>query len=65
MKGDFTPAVIKNGICFAFVHYTPRNNEFEKGLRYKLYVDGEPTGWLFSTLKEAKQFVALNWSNWL
>lgn len=57
MENDFVPAIIKNNICFAFVNYTPSD--------YKLYVNGKPTGWLFHTLKDAKQFVELNWTNWL
>ena len=61
MKNTFT---IK-GIEFEIGRYTPRNNEFEKGLKYKLFVGGYPTSYCFSTKHELKNFVKENYFIWL
>lgn len=47
-------------------NYTPRRNEFERGLKYELhYADGEygktGTGYRFSTIKDAKEFAKREW----
>ena len=52
------------GHIFEVGNYTPRNNKFERGLKYKLYCDGYPTSYCFSTIKEALQFALDNWIRW-
>lgn len=61
MKRDFE---IK-GVQFHLGNYTPRRNEFERGLKYQLYVDGIPTGYKFNTLKEGKVYATKNYFSWL
>lgn len=56
--------MIKN-IRFYIGNYTPRNNEFEKGLKYKLFVDDIPTNYNFNSIKEAKKFITDNYWQWL
>jgi hypothetical protein len=51
-----------NGVRFEAGGYTPRNNEFEKGLKYRLFVDDWPTELLFSTLKELKEYAQKYWA---
>lgn len=64
------------GIDFTIADYRPRNNGFEHGLKYQLLIkvhDGfrdcdfsyRSTGYKFSTLKAAKQFVINNYWMWL
>ena len=53
------------GIDFHIGNYTPRRNEYEKGLKYKLYAGGIPTDHVFSTLREAKEFINNNYWLWL
>lgn len=55
----------KKGISFKVANYTPRNNEYEKGLKYKLWVDDIPTSHCFSTIKEAIKFADDNYFIWL
>lgn len=61
MKRDFEV----KGIRFHLGNYTPRRNEFERGLKYQLYVDGIPTGYKFNTLKEGKAYATKNYFSWL
>lgn len=60
------------GIKFFIGNYTPRKNEYEKGLKYKLYVkryspitrpDGEyiPTDSCFETIRQAKEWIKREW----
>lgn len=60
MKNDFT---IK-GIEFHIGGYTPRKNEFEKGLKYQLYVNDRPTGYKFCTKHECKEYAEKNYWCW-
>lgn len=53
------------GVKFYLGNYTPRNNEFEKGLKYKLYVGNIPTSFTFSKLSEGKKFATENYWLWL
>ena len=61
MKRDFEV----KGMRFHLGNYTARNNEFERGLKYRLYVDDIPTIYLFSTIKEGKEFAKHNYWMWL
>lgn len=52
-------------IQFMLAHYTPRNNEYEKGLKYELFIcyeDGikHSTGYKFETIKLAKEWAKKN-----
>ena len=51
------------GIMFYIGNYTPRNNEYEKGLKYKLFVgpDRIPTDACFATLKDARAYIRREW----
>lgn len=53
------------GIAFYIGNCTPRKNEFERGLKYRLFVDDLPTDYCFSTIKEAKEFINNNYFIWL
>lgn len=58
------------GIRFYLANYTPRKNEYEKGLKYKIFLmtdtDGYiPTSYVFETLKEAKAFLNKNYFMWM
>lgn len=53
------------GIPFYIGNYTPRNNEYEKGQHYKLFVDDMPTQYTFSTIREARTFIYKNYFIWL
>ena len=53
-----------HNIDFEIGNYTPRKNDFEKGLKYHLFRFGIPTGYKFSTIKECTQFVTENWVIW-
>ena len=53
--------ILKPGVKFEIANYTPRKNEFEKGLKYRLFVDDIPTAETFSTLKQAKEWIDKNW----
>lgn len=55
----------KCGVNAYISNYTPRRNEYEKGLKYRLIVDDTPTGYLFSTIKEAKEFFCINYFIWI
>jgi hypothetical protein len=61
MKRDFD---IK-GIHFEVGNFTPRHNPYERGLKYRLFVDDIPTSHVFSTIKEAKNFAGSNYFIWL
>lgn len=64
------------GIHFYIGNYTPRRNEFERGLKYELYII-EPlqgsmyplytisTGYKFETIKQAKKYAVENYFCWL
>ena len=56
---------------FCLGNYTPRNNEFERGLKYHLYVtyydaNGDrydrPTGYYFSSIAESIGYIARYYS---
>ena len=55
--------IIYPDIQFYIGNYTPRNNEYEKGLKYKIFVGpgNIPTNHCFSTIKEAKEYLKNNW----
>lgn len=53
------------GLFFHLGNYTPRKNEFEKRLKYRLFVDGIPTGYTFERLRDGWQFVNDNYWRWL
>lgn len=53
------------GVLFEICNHTPRNNEYEKGLKYKLFVDGFPTSYCFDTIRNAKDFATKNYFIWL
>ena len=52
------------GIEFTLGGYTPRKNEFEKGLKYRLYVNDQLTGYCFSSKKRAVEFIKRNYWLW-
>ena len=56
---------IIKGLRFYLGNYTPRNNEYEKGLKYRLFVDSVPTGYTFETLKQGREFIKKNYFIWL
>lgn len=49
------------GLKFTLGTFTPRNNEYERGLRYFLVVNGFNTDYRFASVKEAKQWVQKNY----
>ena len=58
--------LINNGIEWRLYHYTPRNNEFERGLKYALYDCFYLPEWgeyrnirrgLFSSIKQAVEYI--------
>lgn len=53
------------GIQFSVGNYTPRHNYFERGLKYRLFVGGIPTEYVFETIKRAKRFAEVNYYIWL
>lgn len=57
MKRDF---IYKN-IPFYIGNYTPRNNKFEHGLKYRLFVNDIPTEHVFATIKECKNWIMQNY----
>lgn len=55
----------KKGVKAYIANYTPRRNEYEKGLKYKLIIGEMPTNYCFSTIKEAIAFFDKNYFIWL
>ena len=55
--------VLYPNIEFYIGNYSARNNEYERGLKYKIFVgpDRIPTNHVFCTLKEAREFLKHNW----
>lgn len=53
------------GIFFEIGNRTPRRNEYERGQKYFLIVDGIPTGHTFQTIKAAREFYRKNYYIWL
>ena len=53
--------IIIKDIHFYIGNQTPRRNEYERGQKYRLYADGIPTGYTFTTIKEAKNFILKNY----
>lgn len=51
----------KSGILFYIGNYTPRKNEFERGLKYRLFVDGVPTSNTFETIHAARDYINKNY----
>ena len=55
------------GLCFYLGNRTPRNNEYERGMKYFLLVgetnaiELKATGWHFSSIKQAKDWVKENY----
>ena len=45
-------------LVFELVPYTPRKNDFERGLRYRLLVNDIDTGYKFSTITEARLWLS-------
>lgn len=60
MKNTFTV----KGITFEIGRHTPAWNEYETGLNYRLYCEGIPTGYVFHTKEECKQFAINNYWIW-
>jgi len=72
MKRDFIiTANDGTEIFFRIGNRTPRRNEYERGLKYHLYVMDKkdfifyPTGRYYSTIKEAKEDARKNYFIWL
>lgn len=61
MKRD----IEKKGILFHIGNQTPRKNEYERGLKYRLFVNGYPTSHAFCTIREAKEFAEKNYFLWM
>lgn len=64
MKDNFSVG----GVEFEIGKYTPRNNEFEKGLKYRLFVVGIDRPYAVccgSTKRELKEFAEKNYLLWL
>ena len=67
MKNKFT----YKGVNFEIGGYTPRNNEFERGLKYQLFVTdistgaNIPTGAKFETKHGAQNYAIENIYMWL
>ena len=61
MKNKFT----YKGVNFEIGRYTPRKNEFERGLKYQLFVGDIPTGAKFETKHGAKNYAIENIYMWL
>ena len=53
--------IIIKDIKFYIANYTPRRNEYERGQKYKLFVDEIPTAYTFTTIKAAKSFIKSNY----
>lgn len=53
------------GIEFYIGNQTPRRNEYERGQKYRLFVDGRPTGYSFHTIAAAKDFINKNYFCWM
>lgn len=60
MKNEFE----YKGIKFYIGGYTPRENEFERGLKYQLFVGDIPTGAKFETKHAAKNYAIENYFIW-
>ena len=56
------------GIDFFLGNYTPRNNPYEKGMKYRVFLKDEkgfiPTSYIFATLKDSKEFLEKNYWMW-
>lgn len=75
MEGRVKKEFTIKGVTFSVGGYTPRDNEFEKGLKYELFVKrewpGHPdgkfigTGARFGTFRAAKEYAEKNISTWL
>lgn len=52
---------IYKNIVFNIANYQPRENAFEKGLKYQLFVSDIPTNHKFSTIKDCKQWINNNY----
>lgn len=57
MKRD----IEKKGILFHIGNQTPRRNEYERGQKYRLFVEGIPTGQTFATIKAAREYIEKNY----
>lgn len=57
--------IIVKDILFYIGNQTPRRNEYERGQKYRLFVEGRPTSYTFRTLKEAKTFIEKNYFIWM
>jgi hypothetical protein len=51
----------KGGLVFYIGNRTPRRNEYEKGLKYIVFVGDIPTSNYFNTIKAAKQWINENY----
>ena len=61
MKGETMKRNMNiNGIEVYIGNFTPRHNEYERGLKYRVYIDSMPTSYVFSTIHEAKSWVQKN-----
>lgn len=58
---------VKDMVDMVVNNYRPRNNEYEKNLKYDLCyaVTGHSTGYHFSTIKAAKQFAVSEKYRWI
>lgn len=50
-----------HGIRFTAGRFTPRNNEYEKGLKYFLIVNGNNTDYRFSSIPEVRKWIKENY----
>ena len=48
-------------LVFEINNYYPRNNEYEKGLKYQIAINGYPIGHYFETIKAAKTWIIDNY----
>ena len=53
------------GVHFEIANYRPRKNEFERGLKYQLFVNGYSTGYYFETINKAKEYARKNYFVWM
>lgn len=51
----------KRGILFHIGNRTPRRNEYERGQKYALFVNGIPSGHTFHTIKAAREYIEQNY----
>lgn len=48
-------------IIFEIGNFTPRNNDFERGVKYRLFVNNIPTEHVFKSLKDCRSWIKENY----